>query len=144
MFLRFVLKSLPIWFFRFLTILWLFIENMWWTASSDVSWGIQKYYLLMTLISGIGSVMFMYGSNVTEIFLQSGHCKVDLYNPCIRSTIILWFLFKWFIQLSLEAATSSVPFDSSTGKSGLSFTLLRSSWRPSRRTESSSYESYYS
>jgi hypothetical protein len=42
-------------------------------ASTEVSNGTQKYYLVIRRISGIGNVMFMYGSKVTEILQQSGH-----------------------------------------------------------------------
>lgn len=141
MFLRRVLNTFPIYVFKFLTNLWLFIENECSTLSSADSYGTQKYCLFITLISGIGSVIFIYGSNVTDIFKQSGHYNVDLYNPCIKSTMIDWFRFKWFIQDSREALISSVPFDSSTGSRGLSFTRFKSSCNPSNNTERSSYES---
>jgi len=54
----------------------------------------------------------MKGSKVIESFSQSGHLTVLLNYPCIRSTIIDWFLFKWFYHESSASFSSSKPSDS--------------------------------
>lgn len=106
--------------------------------------GTQKNCFWISLISGIGSEMFIYGSKVTDTQLQSGHLTVDLYSPCIISTITDWFLLRWFFHDSLLASTSLFPSDSRTGTSGFFLTLFRSSCKPSNKTFSNSYESYWS
>lgn len=76
-----------------------------------------------------------------EIFWQLGHCKVDLYWPYIKSTIIDWFLSKCYFHSSSAFWSSLNPIKSGISTYGLCFILFKSSWRPSKRKLSNSAES---
>ena len=45
-------------------------------------------------IEGVGKLHIMKGSKQLEIVLHFGQDVLDLNYPCIKSTMILWFLFK--------------------------------------------------
>jgi len=108
--------------------------------------GTHTNYFVISLISGIGKLIFMNGSNVIDKWLQStsGHLTVDLNCPCIRSTIIDYDRFKWAYHDSKLAASSFSPCDSIIGTRGLILIRLRSSCKLSRIMFRSSYESYCS
>jgi hypothetical protein len=72
-----------------------------------------------------------------------GHLNVDLYYPCIKSTIIDWFLAKWFSQLSLATSKSGLPWLSLLSTYGFFLTLFKSSCNPSNKNVMSSDESCY-
>lgn len=131
---------------RFLIDSWPFMVNLWTEQRSFTSYGTHTNALLTSWISGIGKLMFMKGSKVTEMWLQStsGHFTVLLNYPCMRSTMIDWQRLRWSSQDSWLAWMSFSPWYSIIVTSGFSLTRLRSSCKLSSKMLRNSCESYYS
>jgi len=133
-FLKFIIDSCPL------------IVNLWTEHLFSISRGTHTNCFVISLISGIGKIIWLKASKVMERWLQSlsGHLTVLLNCPCIRSTMIDWDLLRCASQDSILAFSSSSPWDSIIGTRGFTFTRFKSSWRESRTILSSSWESYCS
>lgn len=69
----------------------------------------------MISLFGMGIDTILKGSNVIDIFSQSGHTNVDLNCPWNKSTIIELFLFLWASQLSAATTLSGLSLLSMAG-----------------------------
>lgn len=131
-------------FRRFFIDSWPFITNLCTEHRWLISHGTQTNCFVISLISGMGSIIWLKASNVIERWLQSGQRTVLLNWPCIRSTMIDWDLLRCASQDSILALSSSSPWDSSMGTRGFTFTLLRSSCKLSSTMFRSSWLSCWS